>query len=241
MKARLVQSQIVVFGNYFDPSIVTRDWILHHEIVPDTAIHDSSFFDPGVVKMVTSDAEFLMMAPQFQVVPHEVGIDNEIIAQEMTKRLVDALPADTPIDAISLNLNWHVWPEQRDVPQLSRQLFFVPWNPIHRRFDQKDSLFGSYMSANMFGGRMKLSVRPVETSLGNGKPQLRLSFSFNFEAHISRDDEFSKLTAHLDRWKEAKNMSKLIIKEVVNVKSSEGLKGLANRIRQRAAQNAAAS
>ena len=230
-----MNTQIVIYGSWFDPSIVTRDWVIANGIVPDAEIHSSSMFEPGVVKLLTNEFEMLLMAPQLQLVPHLQGLEHELYVREVALALVNALPADTPMETVSLNLNWHVWPEMRDVNEVSRQLFFVPWNPTHKRFDKPDALFGSYLSTEMLDGRMKLSVRPVQATV-KAETRLRLSFAFNFETQLSQENSWNELLQHLGRWEDAKDATKSLIRDVVALKPARALKGLANRVRQQDAK-----
>src|SRR5262249_60735754 len=123
--------------------------------------------------------ELLVTADQFQFRPKVEPALQQALVENRVGRFVEILPP-TPYHAIGLNFTWNLIPERTDVAQLTRQLFFVTSSPLHREFDTEASRFGGYMSKNLYGGRLRLGVRPATREWG-GRDVQYLILAFNFQ------------------------------------------------------------
>jgi hypothetical protein len=89
------------------------------------------------------------------------------------------------------------------VKDLSRRLFFVPGGPIHRFFDVADARFGSYLSRDSHGFRLKLTTFPATVSPAEPDQNHVLAFSFNFHFDVSQTDPVDSIIKMLGRWNDA--------------------------------------
>ena len=96
-----------------------------------------------------------------------------------------------------------------DIAALSRQLFFVPERPLFRDFDVPDASFGSYLSRDLLGFRLKLDVKPVTVTPPGNDPEQRLQLLYNYHADLPEGERVvASLQEHLRRWGEAAEMAR---------------------------------
>jgi hypothetical protein len=203
MHRELVGSSVVVVAQNFNPSVTSQLWLVRNGVVPEGEFLPGCIFTDVLVQVRTRRFSLLFTPEQFQFVPTPGEDDIHALMQETIGRVIETLP-HTPYRALGLNFTWHLFHEGGDIAALSRQLFFVPERPLFRDFDVPDASFGSYLSRNLLGFRLKLDVKPVAvTPPGNG-PEQRLQLLYNFHVDLPEGERVvASLQEHLRRWGEA--------------------------------------
>ena len=202
---------MVVVAQNFNPSVTSQLWLVRNGVVPEGEFLPGCIFTDVLVQVRTRRFSLLFTPEQFQFVSTPGEDDTQALMRETIGRVIETLPHTpyTPYRALGLNFTWHLFPDGGDVAALSRQLFFVPERPLFRDFDVPDASFGSYLSRDLLGFRLKLDVKPVAvTPPGNG-PEQRLQLLYNFHADLPEGEQtVARLQEHLRRWGEAADMAR---------------------------------
>jgi hypothetical protein len=203
MHRELVGSSVVVVAQNFNPSVTSHLWLVRNGVVPEGDFLPGCIFTDLLVQVRARRFSLLFTPEQFQFVP-SIGEENpHALMQETIGRIVETLP-HTPYRALGLNFTWHLIPGGGDVAALSRRLFFVPGRPLFRDFDVPDASFGSYLSRDLLGFRLKLDVKPVTVPPSTTEPVQRLQLLYNFHADLPEGEQaVARLQEHLCQWGEA--------------------------------------
>jgi hypothetical protein len=203
MHRELVGSSVVVVSPNFNPSVTSQLWLVRNGVVPEGEFLSGCIFTDVLVQVRTRRFSLLFTPEQFQFVPTPGEDDTHALMQETIGRVIETLP-HTPYRALGLNFTWHLSPEGGDVAALSRRLFFVPERLLFRDFDVPDASFGSYLSRDLLGFRLKVDVKPVAVTPLGSVPEQRLQLLYNFHADLPEGEQaVARLQDHLHRWGEA--------------------------------------
>lgn len=208
----LHRSQIVVYAGYFDPKKLSKDVLVKQKVVQPAEVRKSSRFEHHICQLNTPRYRMLVLPPQLQFVLNAKCIRDGALAVRKVHRVTRMIP-ETPLKSVSINLTWHMWPENGDVAELSRRMFGARTNPLHQRFDSKDTFFGTYVSAPQLDGRLQLDVKPVEANSADGT-ELHLSFAFNYSRDLPADDSANVLLNHLKQWNKAFALAESIMNDL---------------------------
>ena len=96
---------------------------------------------------------------------------------------------------------------------LSRKLFFRADDPLCQAFNTEDARFGSYMSKDVIGCRLKLDVKPVTINLPEGTIE-RLQFAFNFHRELTENNGVDGIVDLLTKWDSAQKMAFDIVNSI---------------------------
>ena len=202
MRRELVGSSVVVVAQNFNPSVTSQLWLVRNGVVSEGDFLPGCIFTDLLVQVRTRRFSLLFTPEQFQLVPAPGEEDSPALLEETIGRIVETLP-HTPYRALGLNFTWHVIPEDGDVAELSRRLFFTAGRPLFRDFDVPDASFGTYLSRDLLGFRLKLDVKPVTVPASTAAAN-RLQLLYNFHADLPEGEEaVARLRHHLRRWGEA--------------------------------------
>jgi hypothetical protein len=213
MALQLVNSAVVVAARHFNPSVTSQIWLIDNGIILREEFKSGSgavFTDMFV--QVPTDKFHLLIVPdncQFTPAPN-VERQQELISKRVG-RLVEILP-HTPYQAVGLNFWWHLVPENDTVDAVCRRLFFFAESPLHRLFDVDNARFGSYLSKDSLGGRLKVNVQPVMIPMPDGQVSHLIQFAFNYHFDVAgRQNPVAEIQQTLNRWNEAREESAHIV------------------------------
>lgn len=208
----LHRSQIVLNAGYFDPSLLTPQRLIESKLVKAAEIRKSSRFEKQVCQLKTSRYRMTVLAPQMQVILGARHNRDGALAARKVRGITKLMP-NAVLRSVSMNITWHLWPAAGDLNNLSRRMFGAKTNAIHTRFDGDDSFFGTYVSAPMFDGRLKVDVKPVEANSADGT-ELHLSFAFNFSCDLPSDRPRTTFKKHLGQWDEAFRITQKVMSDL---------------------------
>jgi hypothetical protein len=122
---------------------------------------------------------------------------------DKVRKIVEVLP-ETPYTALGLNIMWTLKMEgPEDLGEFTWRNFAVPHHPLYESFHSPDARFGTYLSSNFSGFRMKLEIKPV-TIENVTLPTKAVSLNFNFHLDIGNvADKATIIKANLMKWTEA--------------------------------------
>jgi len=212
LEACVFRSQIVVYAGYFDPSKLSKERLIKHKIVQPNEIRKSSRFEHHLCQLNTPRYRMLLLPPQLQFVLNANSARNGSLAIRKVCHMTQLSP-DTPLKSASINITWHMWPENGNVAELSRRMFATRTNPLHTKFDGSETFFGTYLSVPQYGGRLKLDVKPVEAHSADGT-EMHLSFSFNFTRDLPTENSQAVLQQHLACWDKAFALTERIMSDI---------------------------
>jgi len=204
MKLHLVDSNVVVVANQFNPSVFSQLWLTKHGLATEEEVGGEDCAFTNVFAQVITPRFALVVAPNLLQLMVRPGVeDQQKLVEEKIGKVVELLP-HTPFSAVGLNFRYHAKPEKADVHSLTRGLFFVEHSPLHRAFDMPDAMFGGYLSKNVLGCRLRLDVKPVFAPLEEGSPpEDLLLLGFNFHHDLSQTTGGDAIRTAVAKWNEA--------------------------------------
>ena len=211
MPFELVSSNVVIVAQQFNPSVFSQLLLVRNNIVSENGFHRECLFSEMAAHVESDRFSLLVVPPQLQFVPKVAPPDQLEVVVEKVGAIVRSLP-HTPYTGAGLNYVWHVWPQEESIHTLSRRLFFLQGTPLFDAFGAPDARFGSYLSMNILGCRLKLDIKPIVQERGDC-----LQFAFNFHLDVPREPDPAVVTAieeHLRRWDDAKREADRILQMV---------------------------
>jgi hypothetical protein len=201
----LTTANVVITAHQFNPSILSQVWLIKNRIVAEDEFLAGCMFSDMVTQAVTREFFLAVVPQQLQFIPNQNSIERQ--ADLVTQRvgsLVKALP-HTPYEAVGLNFVWQtVLEDEEEVPEFSKELFFVEHSALYEKFKCADAQFGAYMSKDRWGGRLKLDIKPIVLPVSG---EQRLQFLFNYHRDVGQSDPVSVIGETLAHWVEARQES----------------------------------
>jgi len=215
MAIKCIGSNVVIAAKQFNPSILSQLWLVKHQIIAENEFEPNLVITDVMVQVATKQFQLIAVPEQFQFAPAADEANAASLIQDKIGKIVSNL-SHTPYTGIGMNFLWHLIPEEEVIPALTRKIFFRENIDPFKSFDTADAHFGGYMSKNIFGGRLKLDIRPVkslEKSIENGKSFLM--FAFNFHRDIKGDENpVASINEFLTHWNDAQSEAERIIKSI---------------------------
>jgi len=204
MPLEFVGQNVVVAAHHFNPTIFSQLWLVRNGLITEDSFRAGCAFTEAFSNSVSDEFSLLVVPPQLQFTPSVLPEAEPRLILEKVGAIVRALP-HTPYHAIGLNFTWHVLPSEGSVATLSRRLFNLETKPLFREFSAADAQFGTYLSKDIFGTRLKLDIKPITVDLPElGGQQPRLHFGFNFHRDVRTDDPVTCIEEVLRNWQNAK-------------------------------------
>jgi hypothetical protein len=211
MSPELASGNVVITAEQFNPTIVSQIWLAKTGLVKEDEFAQGCIFADTVAQVRAREFELLVIPDRAQFVPTvEIERRQQVICEKLGL-LVTRLP-ETPYRAMGFNLIWHVTPDQSSVEDFCRRLFLVPGSPVHRLFDVDDARFGSYLSKDSLGFRLKLTALPAVIETPAQERMLIVVFSFNYHFDVpEQSDRASSIVKMLGHWNDAVAESSQIV------------------------------
>lgn len=207
MSLILANANIVVVARNFNPSVVNQIWLVDNNIVAREEFSQGCLFSDPLVNIETEKFSLLVTPEQLQFTPKApADLQQDLIEQKMGK-IIEMLP-HTPYAAIGLNFTWHIHPNAISISQFSRR-YCREDQLLSKEFDTEDARFGAYFSKDMFGGRLKLDVKPltaISKADGESIELMQLAFNLHFDIQPSAT-AVQKILGHLKCWEAVRDYS----------------------------------
>jgi len=213
MKMEMNPANVVIIARQFNPSIISQYWLIKNGIFTEEEIQPDSIFSPVIANVHSRDCQVLVLPEQLQFMSQLADQSGQELLISKLGKIVQALP-HTPFVAVGLNFSWQVYDEDdASNAALGRKLFFRDDSPLYKFFDVDDARFGSYMSRDILGCRLKLDIKPVTVPCPEGTSN-RLLFGFNFHLQLTEDDKAESILKLFQKWDEAKETAVSLMKQI---------------------------
>lgn len=213
IQKELKHQSIVILGQNFNPTIFNRYWLVHNKFFRNDEIHPSSTFTPVLSNVVTNNIQLIVVPQQlqFNLLDNTIDFKEQIINVliPIIKRL-----KEIPYTAIGINFTWNAIDDDKDITLLSRELFGIKESQLHKNFKAKDSKFGTYLSKDFKGSRLKLDIKPTKELSQIPIEGERLTFAFNFHIDLTNQNPYAKIVQYLKHWEKYHNESYKIINSI---------------------------
>lgn len=188
-----LQTTAVLVANSFNVPIFTQLWLVENGILEREDFGVENHFSPVAVNVSREGFNFLVVPERVQVRLHSDIEKAHDAYSRIIGGIAKVLP-HTPFSGFGLNIDMviHLENQEQFVNKL-RDLFAPTFGRLGDVLSNGDERFGSYLSQNVHGSRMKLDMKPV---IQSGSEGLLLSFNFHREASDSSDilDHLSNYT-----------------------------------------------
>ena len=212
MKMEKLQANVVIIARQFNPSIISQHWLIKNNILAEDDFEDGSVFSPVMVNVQSTVCHILVLPDQLQFSPKTNSESEQALLNSKLGDIIKLLP-HTPFVAAGINFSWHVNRNDMSLSTLSRKLFFRADDPLCQAFNTEDARFGSYMSKDVIGCRLKLDVKPVTINLPEGTIE-RLQFAFNFHRELTENNGVDGIVDLLTKWDSAQKMAFDIVNSI---------------------------
>ncbi len=203
MSTELVDANVVVAARQFNPSVLSQLWLVRRGLVGEEDFREGCIFADAIAQVNTDEFSLLVVPPRAQFTTSVPRDQQQRLIVEKMGGLVHALP-ETPYRAVGINLTWQLVPENEDIGAVCHRLAFVPQSPVHELFESPDARFGSYLSKDSLGCRLKLDMRPAIAEVAGREPQDIILLAFNYHRDIAAEEEPLPIIDQLLRkWDEA--------------------------------------
>lgn len=159
MKSELKIETFTLLG-VFNPKKFDRYFFDKNDIVAKENIHESSSFTDNEVKVVTPN--FRVFVNDFQFTIHK---SNPIESDNALSVVLVKILKYGDLNIIGSALNFHWFITGDDLNELTKKISYNSNNPILQTYfnsdTEKNVRYGFYASKDMFGGRLKLDVKPI--------------------------------------------------------------------------------
>jgi hypothetical protein len=207
-----VGSVVVIVAHQLNPSIISQLWLSRNGFVGDEDFLPGCIYSDVLVQVRSKPFHLLVLPEQLQFVPNVPEAQQQQLVQEKLGGIVRALP-HTPYRAIGLNVTWHLTPRDGDMSRLTRELFYRLESPLFGHFDVPGAHFGSYLSKDIHGFRLKLDVKPLLVTLIDERQESRVQFAFNFHADLGEDGA-TQIQQLLTRWNDINHEAETITNSI---------------------------
>ena len=182
MPVHLLEQNVVIAANQLNPSIFSQLWLARTGLVREEEFAGGCIYADGVSNTIAREFALLVIPPRLQFSPRVAQGRDADLVREKVGRILELLP-QTPYTAMGFNFHWCLVPPDGNLSLLTRQLFYQENRPVFAAFDCPDAAFGTYLSKDALGMRLRLDVKPtvVESELFRGSGVL---FQFNFNRNL---------------------------------------------------------
>jgi len=212
-----VTGGIVVTAENFNPSIFSQLWFVGEGLAEAKDFHGNpSMSTPDLAQHEIGGIRVLVIPPKLDVsFPPD---DDELHgrASRLVRKVTELLP-HTPYQALGLNVIYTVRPEHDARLRDALRTLFVPEDsPLKVFFDSTDVRFGAYFSKDIFGGRLRLDVKPQrEEATPKSRELVGLSFNLHFDLKTAdRDTKLKTISGALGHFSELRSMAREILKVI---------------------------
>jgi hypothetical protein len=207
MALEQVGASVVVIAHQFNPSLMSEVWLTRHDLLRTEDREPGCVFTDALVNVRSAKYNLLLTPDQLQFAPLVDAAEQRDLVLNEVGRIVDLLP-HVPYHAVGLNFVWGYDPAPAEISAATRRLFFGEGRSFFRHFDTPDAQFGSYLSKDTLGCRLKLDIKPVIRASIDPRnvhvgPAVHLAFNFHLDV-LADTNPPARIRELLGQWNEAR-------------------------------------
>lgn len=193
---------VVILANNFNPSIVSSVWLLSKGICVADDILPNSFNTPQFSQIICKDFQLLVLPDQIQFSKSaNFEGDFSAVAKDKLSRILKELP-EVPYRSAGINFHWFVSDPNVEMSILSHRLFYNNESKIYKEFNSANSHFGTYLSTDFSGSRLKLDIKPIIFAENNQSSISAIQFAFNFHIDFFGENPNQKVLEYLNKFED---------------------------------------
>jgi hypothetical protein len=216
MSLQLANANVVIVAHQFNPSVFSELWLVRNRLLQEEDREIGCVFTDPLVNVRSREFNLLATPDQVQFAPRGPAEGHQELILAKVGAIVELLP-HVPYHAVGLNFVWQFDPAPETVAGASRRLFFVPERRVFRQFDTEDAQFGTYLSKNSLGCRLKLDIKPVMvTTIEENEMRVSPAITFGFNYHldvVSEENPPMRIREMLAQWDVAKAEAEQIARD----------------------------
>jgi len=219
MKAILESLSIVIVAKDLNVSIFKPFWLMKNNIFHEQELQGNIVITPPAVQIPTQNFQFMVLPDRLQMLMPRQYPDAEADIARVVGGIVKTLP-HTPYTAVGLNFNYFIAPESEDAfGAWNRNLFASPVASRLQLPEDKNARFGSYVSFDVLGMRLKIDIKPIKVAANieslckswhTGQDLILLNFNFHSDV-VSSESPADSIIDKLDKWSESLVFSQKLI------------------------------
>lgn len=210
--SQIINQNVVIVSDGINTASFSQFWFIQNGVFKQDEILSDSIFAPGLTNLSAIDCNILIVPNQIQFT---IKSNDILLAKEcITKRLLPIVQTISTmhLKAMGLNFTWRI-SAQENIPIFSKRIFCNQASNLSSAFDDDNARFGTYMSKDFKGTRLKLDIKPVIIN-ENGRANEFILAAFNFHRDISvSTNELDSIISILNNWDiygcESKEITKL--------------------------------
>lgn len=204
MKATLKGANVVIIASSFNPSIVSKDWLINKGVVKE--LPKNFTHTPGFSFFESENFKITLLPDRFQLELKKIDELNLKELAPIAERFVTSLP-ETPYTAVGTNYLWQAEAEAgEDIDKILKEIITFNWERSKSVFREEDTSLGGTVWLNHNGFLMRLSIVP------DLERKKYILCDFNYHANIVGVEELKEM---LSKSPEALTHSSEIVKELL--------------------------
>lgn len=222
MKKVMENLSVVVIAKDFNLSIMKPLWLVRNQIFREKELEGDIVITPPALQIPSPNFQFMALPDRVQIAISRPYDAAESHIKRVIGGIVTVLP-HTPYTAVGFNFHYLAAPESVDTKgNWERDLFAAAFSNEVPGAKQVDARFGSYLSFDAIGSRLKIDIKPTNAADKVGliceawKPgQELVRIHFNFHTDLTNADEPARaVTEKLEKWAEAFAFSKELTNKI---------------------------
>lgn len=212
----LQEQNIVVLAQGFKPSTFNQHWFIKNAIIDnESEFSPDSIISPDIAKIMTKEF-LLIVTTEYMQFTVKKGIEFEHHIEKNLNSIISK--TDVLYSAIGFNSGWFIYDSGVSFSEFNRNFFNNKDSkiPLHNFFNEPNAKFGTYMSKDFLGSRLKLDVKPIQVV--DERSHLYgsefLFFKFNYHKELDSEDKHKQLLEILLQWKNYSEETHKIISSI---------------------------
>jgi len=222
MNRVMENSSVVIIAKDFNLSILKPLWLMNNKIFRPEELEGDIVVTPPAVQIQSVNFQFVALLDRLQVSIPRVYGNGQSDINRVCGGIVKALP-HTPYTAIGLNFHYLGAPQSREeFASWEKELFASPWAREIEGSQAENARFGSYLSFDAIGTRLKIDIKPTNAggSIGGlcsswhpGQELIRVHFNYHTDV-TNTDAPAETVVNRLAKWEEALAMSTGLVENI---------------------------
>lgn len=201
-RIQIIESSIVLVANDVNVSIFKLGWMLENNIVSAEELDGEVSVTDLTVLLKTKSFELTVVPNRIQMNIRPVDLVTDASSENALVRILRVLP-HTPVSAIGLNVTYMLSPPSTSDFVTWNKSQFAPSLPLDFVSTEQDNArFGTYVSWNVFGARLRIDIKPITAKHNDGSDLEFMRAGFNYHTELPSVSATEAAVAVIEKWHE---------------------------------------